>query len=176
MVINHSTAQHATRHLHHQMVHGLSDDSCVLQYRVCIERVVLLYFVQPSSQATLIRGNPNFGLSQAYNRVKSSQMKFWGFNSGLQKRSEKMSMHRGTSTSELLLMSGDLPSLQVHYSKASGFIQTILMQDVSGTHKEQPPNGLVRPRETFEWYRTIKVTTQGMHFHFFNKIVPECPK
>ena len=31
LVKNHSTAQHATRHLHHQMVHGLSDDSCVLR-------------------------------------------------------------------------------------------------------------------------------------------------
>ena len=29
LVRNHSTAQHATRHLHHQRVHGLSDDFCV---------------------------------------------------------------------------------------------------------------------------------------------------
>ena len=77
-------------------------------------------------------------------------------------------------TSELLLLSGDLPSLQVHYSSHLSPSQTILIETVSGTHNEQPLNGLVTAMHSHDWKSTFKVTTQVMHFHFIKKIVPEC--
>ena len=76
-------------------------------------------------------------------------------------------------TSELLLLSGDLPSLQVHYSSHLSPSQTILIETVSGTHNEQPLNGLVTAMHSHDWKSTFKVTTQVMHFHFIKKIVPE---
>ena len=83
-------------------------------------------------------------------------------------------LHSGTSMSELLLLSGDLPSLQVHYSSHLSPSQTILIETVSGTHNEQPLNGLVTAMHSHDWKSTFKVTTQVMHFHFIKKIVPEC--
>ena len=76
-------------------------------------------------------------------------------------------------TSELLLLSGDLPSLQVHYSSHLSPSQTILIETVSETHNEQPLNGLVTAMHSHDWKSTFKVTTQVMHFHFIKKIVPE---
>ena len=76
-------------------------------------------------------------------------------------------------TSELLLLSGDLTSLQVQYSSHLSPSQTILIETVSGTHNEQPLNGLVTAMHSHDWKSTFKVTTQVMHFHFIKKIVPE---
>ena len=76
-------------------------------------------------------------------------------------------------TSELLLLSGDLPSLQDHYSKGLGWSQTILIENVSGTHNEQPPNSLMTSQDQPWLESDFKVTTQVMHFHFIKKFGPE---
>ena len=76
--------------------------------------------------------------------------------------------------SELLLLSGDLPSLQDHFSKGLGWTQTILIENVSGTHNEQPPNSLMTSHDQPWLESDFKVTTQVMHFHFIKKFGPEC--